>query len=280
MQPFVTWNEFTADTLLLSQQILDRFPGVCGVAGCPRSGLQASEIAIRLDVSLYEASAEFGLRRCSSGMRMYKSQLHGVRRVHNGPIVIVEDSTCSGHSVRALKNHPQLAALPIFAVYAGNQGRSLIDGFAVNLDMPHWFEWNFFGNGQLLRENRVGMDWDGVLNDDCPLELDDDGPDYLEWIRSVKPIRTPRAYRVPFIITARRDVYRAECETWLERYGINYGELVMFPGSFQQRGKTDIGEWKAQQCRDRNVRLFVESCPIQSRTIAGCLKSTVLCTNA
>lgn len=279
VQPLITWENFTADTLLLTQEIVDRYPNLDGIAGCPRSGMRAAaEIAIRLDVRLYEASLEHGLRRCSSGLRLSNHDLHGEPRPFGGPIVIVEDSTCSGTSVRTLKQNPELAALPCFAVYAGNDGRELVDGFAVNIDLPHWFEWNFFGNGQLLREWRVGLDWDGVLNADCPSHCDDDGFKYAQWMESVKPIRGPRRYEVPFIVTARCERYRTASVEWLRRYGFRYGELVMFPGSFQERSQTDLGGWKAEMCKKYGVGLFVESCPVQAHRIAELRCKTVLCT--
>lgn len=280
VQHLISWDEFTRDTLLLAQQIVDRFPDVSGIAGCPRSGMRAAaDLALRLDVPLYEASAAGGLRRCSGGSRIYKSEVHGIRRhSQEGPVVVVEDSTCSGTSIKELKQHRELSDLPVFAVYAGERGRSLVDGFAVNIDLPHWFEWNFFHNGQTLALHNVGIDWDGVLNADCLPQDDDDGVRYRNWMVSVKPIRLPRAYQIPYIITARREAFRAESEAWLRRYRINYGRLIMFPGSFEERTSTDIGAWKANMCAEQNVGLFVESSLIQAQRIGELLGRTVLCT--
>ncbi len=269
LQPIITWDEFTRDTLALSQQILDRYPDVSGIAGCPRSGMRAAtDIAIRLGVPLYEASAANGLRECSSGLRLRNEQLHGQKQTQNGPVVIVEDSACSGHSIRELRKHPDLVNNPIFAVYVDDPSLSLVEGFAVYLTLPHWFDWNIWGNGQILRDFRVGTDWDGVLNEDCPVECDDDGQRYIEWMQACKPIRSPRAYNIPFIVTARREAYRAICEQWLARYKINYGKLVMFPGTFEERSRTCIGTWKAAQCDANGVGLFIESDLTQARIIS------------
>lgn len=281
VQSLIKWHDFTNDTLRLTQQILEACPDVSGIAGCPRSGMRAAaEISMRADLPLYEASVEHGLRRCSGGSRLHNADVHGPRTNQNGPVVIVEDSTCSGNSVLELRQHPELKELPIFAVYAGNLGRDLVNGYAVSIDLPHWFEWNFFNNGQILRDYAVGIDWDGVLNEDCSVSDDDDGVRYRSWMDRVRPIRFPRAYQVPFIVTARREAYRSQCETWLRRHRINYGKLVMFPGSFKERARTDIGKWKAEQCDQHGVGLFVESSVRQAHRIAQIRRRLVLCTEA
>src|SRR5690606_21734835 len=63
LQHVITWDQLTKDILILYQIILQNHPNVSGIAGVPRSGMRAAcDIAIRLGVPLYEASAENGLR--------------------------------------------------------------------------------------------------------------------------------------------------------------------------------------------------------------------------
>lgn len=281
IERLITWSQFTEDTLKLASMILERHPDVGGIAGCPRSGMRvASEISIRLGLPLYEATAEHGLRQCGGGVRMRDKAIHGPRKSFDGgQIVLVEDSTCSGFSVVELRSNPELAKLPVYAVYGASPGKDRVDGYAVHHELPHWFEWNLWNNGQILRDFNTAIDWDGVLNPDCPPDEDDDGQRYTTWLQNVKPIRTPRSYEVPFIITARRVAYREIAEAWLAKYSINYGELIMFPGSFSERSQACIGSWKAEKAKQVGARMFIESDPTQAKIIAaGANGCRVLCT--
>lgn len=260
VQHLITFDDWNRDTLTLSQMILADHPDVSGIAGCPRSGMRAAcDVSLRLGLPLYEASFD-GLRPVGGGggSRIRSSKTHGPRRSFAGPIVIVDDSTCSGSAIREIKASPSLGDLPVYVVYAASPGRSMVTGYAVHKELPHWFDWNMLNNGIVLRSG-VGVDFDGVLCSDCDNSDDDDGERYVAWMKSVRPIRFPRDYKVPFIVTARREAYRSITESWLAKWGINYGTLVMFPGTFADRSVTDIGQWKAEQCDRLGVGLFVES---------------------
>lgn len=277
-ESLVTWDDLTADTAQLAQLIMHDHPDVSGVAGVPRSGMRtATDIALRLGVPLYAACPTQGLIAMPSGLRLRDVDVHGsMRAMADGPTVLVEDSTCSGYSLQEIRSHPALSKLPAYAVYAAVPGRAQLDGYAVALDLPHWFEWNLWNNGQILRDYRVGIDWDGILNEDCPPEFDDDGPKYIRWMNSVRPIRTPTRYTVPYIITGRREVYRSYCEQWLENYGIQYDKLIMYPRSFEERNR-DVAIWKAEQISSRGCRLYVESDPHQANLIRHKCDAKVLC---
>lgn len=260
VQHLITFDDWNRDTLSLTQMILSDHPDVAGIAGCPRSGMRsACDISLRLGVPLYEASHE-GLKLCGGGggSRIRSAKIHGPRKDFSGPIVIVDDSTCSGGAIKEMKASPTLADLPVYVVYAASPGRHLVNGYAVHKELPHWFDWNILNNGIVLRSG-VGTDFDGVLCGDCDNADDDDGERYINWMENVRPIRFPRDYRVPFIVTARREAYRGITERWLAKWGINYGALVMYPGTFAERSVADIGQWKAEQCDRLGVGLFIES---------------------
>jgi orotate phosphoribosyltransferase len=271
VQSVITWDQFTRDTLTLSQIILDRHPDVAGIAGVPRSGMRAAcDISIRLGVPLYEITAA-GLRYIGGGSRIRVPSVHGKRIEHGGEIIVVDDSSCTGRSAEEINTD-----LPFYVVYATNRGKQKITGCAVDLEMPHLFDWNLFNNGYTFRTMNVGIDFDGVLCDDCPIGDDDDGPRYREWMTTRKPIRTPRDYTVPFIITARREAYRDLTEEWLSRYRISYGQLVMYPGTFEERNRSCMGSWKAEQCQKFNVGWFIESSYEQAKVMSQILRKTVI----
>jgi uncharacterized HAD superfamily protein len=276
VEHLVSFEDWTNDTLLLSQIIINNHPNVSGIAGCPRSGMRcASEISLRLGVPLYEASYS-GLKYIGGGSRIRSTDIHGKRKNFSGEVVIVDDSTCSGMAANELKKISEMSKLPFYVVYAASPGKDIVTGYAKHLELPHWFDWNILNNGQILKDHNVGIDFDGVLCLDCPIDCDDDGERYVNWMTSVKPVRFPRDYEIPFIITARREAYREITENWLNKYSINYKNLIMFPDSFNARSKTDIGQWKAEQCNRVGVGIFIESDYRQALRIADIRQKTVI----
>lgn len=250
----VSRDDLMRDSENLARLIYSHYPNVAGIAGVCRSGmLPASFIALSLGVDLYEANKD-GLRLLSGGVRR-TGTLHGERRIDRGPVVIVDDSTCSGFACDQLKH----LDAPFYVVYAGGEGRRKVDGYVVPLELPHFFSWNLLHNGIVFEGCKAAFDLDGVFAEDCPVECDDDGPRYLDWMRRVQPLNWSIEYEVPTIITARREVYRSQTMEWLHRHGIRVRELVMFPGTFEERSRANIGQWKAEQAMARGCGLFVES---------------------
>jgi hypothetical protein len=78
-------------------------------------------------------------------------------------------------------------------------------------------------------------------------------------------------YEVPLIITARREAYRAQTLDWLKRHGIRVKDIVMFPETFNERAKANLGQWKAQQAKMRGCKMFIESDYRQACEIAKAL---------
>lgn len=265
LQYLVSYSDLRNDIEILAKMINADHPDVSAIAGIPRSGMMvASDLAVRLGVELWEATEENGLRQMGSGLRFKGDQegvkLHGQKQPHDEKMVLVDDSIASGYAINKIYSaHPQLRELPFYTVYATETNLDLISSCAAVVNLPHWFDWNLFNNGQIFRNFNMGLDFDGVLCEDCPLELDNDDEGYVEWLTNVRATRFPRDYQVPLIITARLEKYRQLTEQWLESNKINCSKLIMFPDSYQNRLKTDIGEWKAKMIKDNNCRLFVES---------------------
>ena len=263
----ITRQDLMRDSEHLARLIYSRHRNIAGIAGVCRSGMMpATSIALSLGVDLYEATPD-GLRLLSGGVRR-TGTIHGERRKDDGPIVIVDDSTCSGHAREQLKH----INAPFYTVYAGSEGKSMVDGYVVPLELPHFFEWNLMHNGIVMNGCKAAFDMDGVFCEDCPIDCDDDGERYLDWMKRVNPLHWNIEYEVPTIITARREVYREQTLDWLGRHGIRVKELVMFPGTFNERSQTDIGQWKAEQAKQCGCKLFVESSYSQAATIARELK--------
>jgi hypothetical protein len=117
---FVTLNDLNAATLDLAAKL----PPIRGVAGVPVSGmLVAPTLSTLLHVPLYEASVEFGIRRCAHGYR--GSSRHVDESL---PLLIVDDTICSGRSLGDVRNKLQGEHNLLYAVALANPPAShLID---------------------------------------------------------------------------------------------------------------------------------------------------------
>ena len=82
--------------------------------------------------------------------------------------------------------------------------------------------------------------------------------------QNVEPFyhRIPKT-RCRGIVTARLEKYRDITEEWLERHGIRYGSLKMYPTEKEEiRDKNHIQEaanFKAKHFKDSSAHFFIES---------------------
>lgn len=140
------------------------------------------------------------------------------------------------------------------------------------------------------RLRHVAVDFDGVLCRDARKKEDDDGPNYLRFLREVEPKFLPlnqietrvtdrRGKRtiekvdpvIGAIVTARCEKYRAETEDWLARNGVQFDTLHMGPwsGKADRAGGGKAAKWKAEVYAGMGpeIRLFIESSETQSAEI-------------
>lgn len=127
----------------------------------------------------------------------------------------------------------------------------------------------------------VAVDFDGVLCRDATKAEDDDGLNYLRFLREVEPKFLPldRNVMIGAIVTARCEKYRAETEAWLARHGIRYGALHMGPwaGKAERAGGGKAAKWKAgvYSAMGKGAALFIESSDTQAREISALTKRAV-----
>lgn len=247
---------------------------ISGVAGVPRSGMiVASIIATMRGVPMFEASRNHEPRRMENGFRIL-----GRTDPLRGPLVIVEDSVNTGHSLNQFAHHAEISGDVLTAcVYCNPAAQFKPKVFACSLLMPHYFEWHFFGS-DLTR--MAAFDFDGVICEACPPECDDDGLKYLEWMRTVKPLHLPYPHEVPLIVTARLEKYRAETEAWLAQHGVRVKQLKMGPWATKQRRMSEYnaGEYKGGAYEKAGqLSLFFEDCPHQARAIHQRSMKPVVC---
>lgn len=131
--------------------------------------------------------------------------------------------------------------------------------------MATWFLWK---NKRLAP--LMAVDFDGVLCRDCVKT-----EDYELFLRTAEPKFRHLLGKIGWIVTGRREAYRAQTEAWLKQHGYSYGKLLMYPNDAHRKR---VSQWKGEQYKAlTEAKLFVESSAAQSPIIADISGKTVWC---
>lgn len=250
-----TNNDLIMSSISLGEKLLKL--GYTGVVGIPRSGfLPASIIATTYGMSLYSIDEDGSIVRLTTGGR-------GLTIRDTQPkIIAVDDTACSGNTAELFNIKHDI---PVAVCYSTS--RALEKEFIICcneiLEIPHVLEWNFFGS--VLLESSY-FDIDGVLSPNVPPHVDQDEDKYKDWLTNVEPIfkNKPHFFKIRRLVTGRFERYRSLTEQWLNKHGIEYEELTMFPNEKEQDRQTNhhkaVGDWKGDLfAKDSGAKFFIES---------------------
>ena len=252
------------------------------VAGIPRSGLLvANLLALHLNVPMTDVAGLIEGRVIQSGAR-FKGM--DSRQFLSKPrhVLVVDDSLCSGSAMRKVQADLAAAALPhrltFAAVYMAPEA-SLdgdVDLYREIVPMPRVFEWNLM-HGTVLANSC--MDIDGVLCLDPTNEENDDGEEYLRFLRNTPALLLPTS-AVGWLVTSRLEKYRTQTEEWLARHKVQFGELRMmqYPDMAARRAARAYARFKADIYVETGAWLFIESSAELSVQIAQLSGRSVFCT--
>lgn len=246
---------------------------VDAVVGVARSGLiPAALIAAERHVPLFSAS------------RCHVVPVGAGFRLQDSPpikdVLIVDDTACAGRQMAGVRLWVAAlfpsARIWTAVIYATPRARKtgVFDLVAVELDSPHYLEWNFFNSSLTCK---AAMDFDGILCQDCPAPYDDDAEHYANFLANVPPKHLPRREPVGAIVTGRLEKYRPETEAWLAHWGVRCNCLIMGPWPTPAARSGRIAAWKGDVYRQLPHSLFVESDPRQVAVIATVARKPVLC---
>ena len=102
-------------------------------------------------------------------------------------------------------------------------------------------------------------DIDGVLTEDVPNEVNDDGEKYINFLKNQKPKYRPDR-KINTLVTERLEKYRAITEEWLRQHNVQYGQLIMCQCNNNiERNQQDMGKFKAEIFKKSGLQLFIES---------------------
>ena len=249
------------------------------VVGIPRSGMiPAYMIGLYLNIDVIDFGGFVNNSELKSGYirirRTTISRAHDAKR-----ILIVDDSICSGLSMaKTIEEIPSTLKhnCITLAIYSDKRKRSDVDLFFVHLPLPRAFEWNVF-HRSLLSFSCV--DIDGVLCSDPTEKQNDDGEQYLDFLRNAKPLILP-SYKIHSLVTNRLEKYRSETEEWLLKHRIEYDNLIMLDlPSKEERILSKAHTWhKLSYYRENNeLTFFIESNIDQARKIMNGSGKPVYC---
>lgn len=296
---WISEEQLVRDIAKLAAQIP---PNVSRIVGIARSGLiPASHLAARLHMPLYALdTARKQLTPCGHGWRLHE------RREQPGPWLVVDDTQMTGRSLK--QAHAVLNSLPVLAgesrpeilysvVYRNPDLKPfpVPDLWAAELRNPHYLEWNFFNS---IFSPHIAVDFDGILCEDWT-GGDDSGARYEAFLSTARPLYLPRKAPLPLIVSGRLERWRSPTLDWLTRWGVTVPDLPptryakqkgwgsrsmvhLFPGTTAERNKPHaVSTYKAETYLDYarvlDLKVFVESCPIQAREIAEFSQLPVIC---
>ena len=261
---FTSYEEMIWDAGLFAEQL----PKHDIVLAIPRSGLiPASIIAERWHVPISTPSL----------MRMGAVLEHGARLAppkYGIQSMLVIDDTCNTGKEMAkarelLKDVKNAGVKITYAcLYASNPINQCDISFRI-IPQPRIFEWNWTHHNVI---DNSCTDMDGVL---CraphPFE-NDYGPNYEIFLDQTEPRYIP-SKKLKAIITGRLEKYRKQTENWLNKHGVQYGELIMRPNA-----TIEHCEHKANNLREKYPKtLFIEDDTHQAKIIHDMTGQPVLC---
>ena len=238
------------------------------VIGIPRSGLMpASHIATSLNLplqTLNEVSKKLSTKQLFTIRGIWQSE----KPKH---VLIVDDTSNTGlrmsQALELISNRWCGVEVTTLAICSARNSGFSPDIAFTNSVTPRVFAWNMFNHDEMT--SRIAVDLDGILCVDPANYQNDDGENYLSFIREaelkIKPIKQVRA-----IITGRLEKYRSETQEWLFTNSISCLELFMndAPNAHYRRNEKfergalvvdQISDFKSRILSTLNPPLFVES---------------------
>ena len=255
------------------------------VMGVPRSGVIAASIIseflnvplIDVDSFCYGADPTGGAR-----LRFHKPSDRKKPRV-----LVVDDTMFSGRSMNAARQKLKSISGDYDFLYMV----VYLEGPCNDVDIwleslrqytEHFttfvlYEWNIFHHTERTM-SRCLYDIDGVFCVNPPDERDNEP--YLNYIRNATPLFTPTV-KIGEIVTYRLSINESIVRQWLDKHGIKYGALTMFPANtWEERHESGItpSAFKADIYGRRHwAKLFVESDDVQAKEIHDRTGKPVYC---
>lgn len=270
-----TYNDLACAVKCLIQKLP---ADITMVVGIPRSGMiPAYMIGAFLNIKVASLDEYLSGINVGNGERLLT-----IKENQNTKILIIDDSISSGLSLHKTKERISNSNMSLnthiySAVYAIKSSRDLVDYYGEVVEQPRLFQWNYLHHHGIL--SKTCVDIDGVLCVDPTVDENDDGEEYIKFLKSAKPLYIPRQ-KIYALVTSRLEKYRPETEEWLEKHGVKYDKLYMLNlSSAEERRALGVhAEFKASIYKSIScAELFIESEESQAEKIASLSRKPVIC---
>lgn len=267
----------------LINQSLHIIPKVDLIVGIPRSGmLPATIISLYFNRPLTDIDSFVRGQLFSTGItKKGEKWIDNIEDVKT--VLVVEDSSDSGNSInKAKKKLENLTArfnIKYLVIYGTENSQRNVDFCLEICNPPRMFEWNYMHS---MGMNEACVDIDGVLCPDPTVEENDDGANYIKFLRST-PVRLIPTRTINTLVSCRLEKYREETEKWLKKNGIKYDNLILMDiDTKEERLKLgNHGKYKGQIYKSsRCTHIFIESDDNQAKEIAEISGKACYCTSS
>lgn len=241
------------------------------VVGVPRSGMIA---ALMIGELMHKRVTD--LDSFTEGRMMGCGGRGGlIRETQTGKVLVVDDTVYSGTNMTKVRERLEpLAdryAFTFMCIYTDGFGAKrfvdiVLEDIAGQDGPLLLYEWNILHHYEEV-SRKMMWDIDGLLCKEPPWDSDTEA--YERYLREPVPMVIPTT-RLGAIVTYRLEKYRDVTEAWLERMGIQYGRLIMFPANDAEERNLACPSWrfKAMIYKEHEwAHLFVESSDYQAELI-------------
>ena len=269
---FVKIHDVFPLVLKWTEQLPNDFDVIIGV---PRSGLFiANLIASKLGRPL---STPDNFIRGEIWSSHDVDKPHQIRR-----ILLVEDSIGTGNSLikareKLAESNPNLI-IKTASFFVERKNKFLVDFYYRELKLQTIAEWTLLTNSK-ANKGALAVDMDGVLCEDCSVEVDSDEIKYLTWLKTAKPYLIPQ-FEITAIITSRLEKYRPQTEEWLKEHEVKYKKLCMMNLlDKKEKNLRKTIDYKIELIKTLQPSIFWESNIVEAQKIHKKIKIPILCTD-
>ena len=274
---FLNYRDYNYINALIFNNLYRLPQDVDAVVGIPRSGmLTAAMIAEFRSLPMTDIfSFVSGIETSFINSKGSLSKQFDNNKVKH--ILLVDDTVGTGdtikNAVNLIKSKFKHMEITTFCVFVEPVSKDMVDIYCEEM------EYQFTPYSILKRAARYAcVDMDGVLTEEVPPEYDTDDDRYVEFLRNQRPMFIPET-KIGAIVTGRLTKYGDVTKEWLDKHGIEYGNLVMLDlPSKSRRNEINVGEFKGYVYSKSNSELFIESNLFEAQTIRRYSNKPVFCT--
>ena len=249
------------------------------IVGVPRSGTMAGNIlALYLNLPFTDLDHFIQHDPLKTGSTRKSSRwIKDISEAQH--VLIVDDSISSGQAMGEVKEllsqNNITSKITTLAVYGLALSRGKVDICFETVEQPRMFEWNFMHSWQL---KYCCLDIDGVVCEDPSFLQNDDGEKYLDFVNNAPPKFLP-TQPVGRFVSSRLGKYREATEAWMEKYNIEYDELILMEGvtASERALSGSHASFKADIYAHCDAILFIESNYEQALEICKLSGKPVFC---